>query len=142
MSNTTNDMPTRVLDSARDAVIECCINTKERVLECVEWLRMSSRSFYEMIADKLNGVDADFTNEVMCVFEIYLQVVQRLLDYRCIDLKTKLYCVTSLLSPAEFNLDCIVKCRRIALSLTEFSPDGVVKCRPVPVEEVGDKPKE
>ncbi|KAH3750831.1 hypothetical protein DPMN_185366 [Dreissena polymorpha] len=56
-------MSTSVLDSAREALIECCTNTKEGILEFVDWFRMSSRSVYEKVAAKLDGNDRE-NNEV------------------------------------------------------------------------------
>ncbi|KAH3750958.1 hypothetical protein DPMN_185498 [Dreissena polymorpha] len=56
-------MSTSVLLSAREALIECCRNAKDEILECLDWIRVSSRSVYENITAKFDGYDRE-NNEV------------------------------------------------------------------------------
>ncbi|KAH3891426.1 hypothetical protein DPMN_015526 [Dreissena polymorpha] len=56
-------MSAGLLDTARDALIECCRYTGEGILECVDLFTMSSRSVYEMVSAQFSGLGSDHIHE-------------------------------------------------------------------------------
>ncbi|KAH3865065.1 hypothetical protein DPMN_028103 [Dreissena polymorpha] len=52
------------INSASEAMIECCRNTKDGILECLDWFRISSLLVFEKVKAQFNEDDKDHIAEI------------------------------------------------------------------------------